>query len=101
MRLVYLAFPIRDTLCPELSRSHYRTLSRVENEQVRLWYMKETVEQNWSVRALNRQIGTLYYERLLSSKDKQPVLEEEEQKTKSLALTPKDYLRDPYILDFL
>jgi len=101
MRSVYLAFPIRDTLCPELSWSHYRTLSRIDNEQARLWYMKETVEQNWSVRALNRQIGTLYYERLLSSKDKQPVLEEAEQKTKLLALTPKDYLRDPYIFDFL
>jgi len=101
MRLVYLAFPIRDTVCHELSWSHYRALSRIDNEQARLWYMKETVEQNWSVRALNRQIGTLYYERLLSSKDKQPVLEEAEQKTKALALTPKDYLRDPYIFDFL
>ena len=101
MRLVYLAFPIRDTVCHELSWSHYRTLSRIENEQARLWYMKETVEQNWSVRALSRQIGTLYYERLLSSKDKQTVLDEAEQKTKSLALTPRDYLRDPYIFDFL
>jgi len=101
VRLVYLAFPIRDTVCHELSWSHYRTLSRIENEQSRLWYMKEAVEQNWSVRALSRQIGTLYYERLLSSKDKQPVLEEAEQKTKSLALTPRDYLRDPYSFDFL
>jgi len=101
MRLVYLAFPIRDTVCHELSWSHYRALSRIDNEQARLWYMEEAVEQNWSVRALNRQIGTLYYERLLSSKDKQPVLEEAEQKTKLLALTPKDYLRDPYIFDFL
>lgn len=63
MRSVYLAFPIRDTLCHELSWSHYRTLSRIENEQARLWYMKEAIEQSWSVRALSRQIGTLYYER--------------------------------------
>ena len=101
MRLVYLAFPIRDTLCHELSWSHYRTLSRIENEQARLWYMKEAIEQSWSVRALSRQIGTLYYERLLSSKEKQPVLEEADQKTKPLAISPKDYLRDPYIFDFL
>lgn len=101
MRSVYLAFPIRDTLCLELSWSHYRTLSRIENEQARLWYMKEAIEQSWSVRALSRQIGTLYYERLLSSKEKQPVLEEAEQKTKPLAISPKDYLRDPYIFDFL
>ena len=101
MRSVYLAFPIRDTLCLELSWSHYRTLSRIENEQARLWYMKEAIEQNWSVRALSRQIGTLYYERLLSSKEKQLVLEEAEQKTKPLTVSPKDYLRDPYIFDFL
>ena len=54
MRSVYLAFPIRDTLCPELSWSHYRTLSRIENEQARLWYTKEAVEQNWSVSFCNR-----------------------------------------------
>ena len=38
MRLVYLAFPIRDTMCQELGWSHYRPLSRIENEQSRLWY---------------------------------------------------------------
>ena len=101
MRLVYLAFPIRDALRHELSWTHYRMLSRVENEQARQWYMNEAIEQNWSSRALDRQIGTLYYERLLSSKEKQSVLEEAEQKTKPLAISPKDYLRDPYIFDFL
>lgn len=101
MRLVYLAFPIRDALRHELSWTHYRMLSRVENEQARQWYMNEAIEQNWSSRALDRQIGTLYYERLLSSKEKQSVLEEADQKTKPLAISPKDYLRDPYIFDFL
>lgn len=101
MRSVYLAFPIRDTLCLELSWSHYRTLSRIENNQARLWYMQEAIDQSWSVRALSRQIGSLYYERLLSSKEKQPVLEEAEQQTSPLAVSPKDYLRDPYIFDFL
>jgi len=81
MRLVYLAFPICDSLRHELSWTHYRILSRIENEQARSWYAKEASEQNWSSRALERQVGTLYYERLLSSKDKQPVLEEAEQKT--------------------
>ncbi len=63
--------------------------------------MKEADQQNWSIRALERQIGTLYYERLLASKEKQPVEQEAQQKTKPLAETAKDYLRDPYILDFL
>lgn len=50
-----------------MSWSHYRTLSKIENKQARLWYMNEAIEQNWSVRALQRQISKLYYERLLSS----------------------------------
>lgn len=101
MRMFYKAFPIRDTLCHELSWSHYRHLIRVENEQVRLWYQREAVEQNWSVRALDRQISVLYYERLLASQSKALVTQEAEQKTAPLKETIQDYLRDPYILDFL
>ena len=101
MRAFYIAFTKQDTLCHELSWSHYRTLLTIENEQARLWYMKEAAQQNWSVRALSRQIGVLYYERLLSSKEKAPVEQEANEKTKKLQLNPKDYLRDPYILDFL
>lgn len=69
MRAFYRAFPIWNTVCTELSWSHYRTLLRVESETARHWYVREAVEQNWSVRALHRQIGVLYYERLLSSQD--------------------------------
>ncbi|WP_386691454.1 MULTISPECIES: PDDEXK nuclease domain-containing protein [unclassified Lonepinella] len=101
MRQFFLAFPIRDTLCLELSWSHYRRLIQVENQQARLWYMRETIEQNWSVRALDRQISVLYYERLLASQNKTPVITEAEQKTAELKETIEDYLRDPYILDFL
>lgn len=57
--------------------------------------------QGWSARALERQIGVLYYERLLASKERQPVADEAELKTSQLSDSPKDYLRDPYILDFL
>ncbi|WP_386689235.1 YhcG family protein [Lonepinella sp. MS14437] len=101
MRQFYLAFPIWNTLCSELSWSHYRRLIQVENQQARLWYMRETIEQNWSVRALDRQISVLYYERLLASQNKTPVITEAEQKTAELKETIEDYLRDPYILDFL
>lgn len=105
MRLFYLAFPIRDTLCHELSWSHYRTLSKIENKQARLWYMNEAIEQNWSVRALQRQISKLYYERLLSSQinngTSTKIEKEAKEKTEALALSPLDYLRDPYIFDFL
>jgi len=101
MRSFYHAFPNCDALSHNLSWTHYRKLIRIENQQARLWYQQETIEQSWSVRALERQIGTLYYERLLASKDKAPVELEAQQKTAELSLNPKDYLRDPYILDFL
>ncbi|PKG40273.1 PDDEXK nuclease domain-containing protein [Psychromonas sp. Urea-02u-13] len=105
MRLFYLAFPIRDAVRHTLSWTHYRTLIRIETEQSRQWYMNEAIEQAWSVRALERQIGTLYYERLLATQAKKgdisTVLNEAEQKTSELALSAKDYLRDPYIFDFL
>ncbi|PJG85610.1 PDDEXK nuclease domain-containing protein [Conservatibacter flavescens] len=101
MRLFYLAFPIRDAVRPELSWTHYRRLIQLENPQARQWYLKEAVEQNWSARALGRQISVLYYERLLASQNKALVKEEAEQKTEPLQETIQDYLRDPYILDFL
>jgi predicted nuclease of restriction endonuclease-like (RecB) superfamily len=101
MRQFYLAFPIRDALRLELSWTHYRTLIRIENEQVRQWYLNESIEQGWSSRALERQIGVLYYERLLSSKDGEAVKKEANDKTLPLALEKEGYLRDPYILEFL
>jgi len=101
MRNFYQTFPKQDALRHELSWTHYRTLLRVENQQARNWYLQEAIHQSWSARALNRQIQKLYYERLLASQDKSLVEQEDKQKTKPIAQTTKDYLRDPYILDFL
>ncbi len=101
MRQFYLAFPIGHTLCDQLSWSHYRLIMRLDNPQARLWYMEESAKANWSVRALERQIGTFYYERIISSKDKQPVIAEATSNTKDLQLTPKDIIKDPYVLEFL
>ncbi|TKI70386.1 DUF1016 domain-containing protein [Sulfurimonas crateris] len=101
MRQFYNCFPIRSTLCGELSWSHYRLIMRLDNPQARLWYTEESAKASWSVRALERQIGTHYYERLLSSKEKQPVINEAKENTKDLQLTPKDIIKDPYVLEFL
>lgn len=101
MRSFYLTYPIWNTVCSELSWSHYRTLIRIENEQARNWYMQECAEQAWSVRSLERQISVLYYERLLSSQNQDAVKNEAVGKIAPLQLDSKDYLRDPYILDFL
>ncbi len=101
MRQFYHAFPIRDAVRLELSWTHYRTLLRIENAQARDWYLHEAINQSWSARALERQISTLYYERLLASQEKSSVAAEAQQNTQPLAESAKDYLRDPYILDFL
>ena len=100
MRQFYLMFPIRDALRHELSWTHYRTLLRVENEQARRWYMDETAAQNWSSRALERQIGTLYYERLLASRDRAPV-EAEARANIATLNSPRELVRDPVVLEFL
>lgn len=101
MRRFYLIYPIWNAVRTELNWTHYRTLIRIENSKTRDWYAMECIANNWSARALERQISSLYYERLLSSTDKAPVLKEATEKTQVLQVNIKDYLRDPYILDFL
>jgi predicted nuclease of restriction endonuclease-like (RecB) superfamily len=100
MRVFYQAFPIRDALRPELSWTHYRTLLRVESEPARQWYMKEAAGQGWTTRALERQISTLYYEWLLSSSDRAAVEKEGGDSVQPLQ-TPRDFVRDPVMLEFL
>lgn len=85
----------------ELTWTHYRLLIRVEKPEAREWYMNEAAEQNWSTRALERQIHSLCYERLRASRDKKPILKEMKKKTASLADRPRDFIKDPYVLEFL
>jgi predicted nuclease of restriction endonuclease-like (RecB) superfamily len=101
MRRFYEVFPIRDAVSLELSWTHYRILIRLDNPKARDWYATECLANNWSVRALERQISALYYERLLASTDKVPVINEASEKTSVQKTDIKQYLRDPYILDFL
>ncbi len=99
MRLFYKAFPICDTLRHELSWSHYRRLLSIENEKARIWYMNEAADSVWSTRQLDRQISTLYYERLLASREKASVIEEADEKLSQMKA--EDVIRDPYVLEFL
>mgnify|MGYP003385390521 FL=1 len=98
-RLVSGVEPIRHTACAELSWSHYRLLMQVENPEAREWYMNEAAEQHWSTRQLDRQVSALYYERLLASRKKVPVRKEAREKL--AAVTPEQFIRDPYVLEFL
>ncbi len=104
-RQFYLTFSmdeIRYTASSELSWSHYCCLIRVENKLARTWYANEAASQNWSVRALDRQISTLYYERLLGSQKQDGVRDEAATKVADEApADPRDFIRDPYVLEFL
>ena len=100
MRQFYLTFQKSYALRSELTWTHYRLLMRVENENARNFYIEECIKSNWSTRQLERQITTLFYERLLSSKDKEKVSKEicklEPQNKKA-----EDIIKDPYVLEFL
>lgn len=85
----------------ELSWTHYRTLLRVGDGKARHWYAQEAAEQNWSARALDRQIGTMYFERLLLSDDKVGVKEEADSNMAALPQSPREFVRDPVMLEFL
>lgn len=101
MRGFYQAFPIRDALRRELSWTHYRLLLRVDSADARQWYVQEAAAQNWSTRALERQIGSLYYERLLLSQDKAAVRTEAQANLAALEDSPRAFVRDPVMLEFL
>ena len=81
--------------------SHYERLIRVEDKKAREWYAKEAFEQGWSFRTLNRNINTLYYERLLMSTKKQPVVDEMQDKTKAYQQDKLEYIKTPVVLEFL
>ena len=92
---------IHHALRAELGWTHYRLLMRVENVQARDYYLTEAIAQNWSTRALERQINSFYYERLLSSKKKSDVKAEAATEIKKLAASPEDFIKDPFVLEFL
>lgn len=102
MRNFYLCFPIFQTVSGKLSWSHYCELLSISDEQKRSFYEKETINANWSVRELKRQIKTSLFERLLLSSG-------DENKKRVLELGLKgneinkasDVIKDPYVFEFL
>lgn len=100
-RQFYQAFPILSAVRRELTWTHYRLLMRVENPNARAFYEEEAIRSSWSTRALERQINVFYYERILASNDRPSVEQEAEEKTAPLSISPRDFIKDPYVLDFL
>jgi len=101
MRQFYRVFQNRQTLSSELSWSHYNLLMRIEDEKSRKFYIEECIKSSWSFRQLKRQITTSFYERLLSSPDKDKEEISKEIQKLEPKLKPQDIIRDPYVLEFL
>ena len=92
---------IQQTVSAKLSWSHYERLMRVENLQARQWYEQEAKEQMWSYRTLDRNISTLYYERMLMSQVKESVVQEMQEKTKEFQQDKLEFIKNPAVLEFL
>jgi len=103
-RQFYLTFSTGEELaqvCAKLNWSHVRLLMRINNKEARAYYLKEATEQNWSVRTLERNISTLYYQRLLSSQQKDLVEQEMKENTGAQAERIDDFIKNPSVLEFL
>ena len=85
MRRFYAKFPIQDALRPELSWNHYRELTKIADPKAREFYLQEAANSGWSSKELWYQINSMYYERILASKDNESV---EKEKTNRKTLLP-------------
>ena len=97
-RQFYLTYPdeqICYTVCSKLSWSHNRLIMRIDNLETRQFYLTEACQENWSVRTLERNIKTFYYNRLLSSKTNLSDNINENN------IDIKDFIKDPYVVEFL
>lgn len=98
MKQFFLLFPKVNTLCAQLSWSHYRLIISLDDEKARDFYIKEAVDGNWSVRQLDHAIHSLTYQRYLLSHNNHEVVEEtakigqEENK--------QFIIKDPMVFDF-
>ena len=102
MRKLYVYFSDYErvrTLFAQLTWSHFQKVLRVSDEKVRIFYLTEAAENMWSVRTLDRNISTLYYNRIVASVDKKTV--EDEMKEKIKSLQTEEFIKNPVVLEFL
>lgn len=88
IRAFYLSFPIWNAVRTELSWTHYRILSRIEDEALRLQYLDLAIEGAWDTRTLQRNITTQYISRTIVPDTRRKP-------------TPQNQIKDPYIFEFL
>ena len=87
------------SLISKLTWTHIQKVLRVSDEKARKFYLTEAAENMWSVRTLDRNISTLYYNRIVASIDKKIVENEMKEKTKKLQA--KEFIKNPVVLEFL
>ena len=97
MRQFYLMFPICHAVSGKLTWTHYRTLITVENAAARQYYFEEAVKSKWSVRDLQRQISTQFYQRLIANHSD---LSTAGKLVKRGKMDARDIVRSPAILEF-
>ena len=97
--LMFSDFEKWRTVSAKLTWSHFQKVLRVSNEKARIFYLMEAAENMWSVRTLDRNISTLYYNRIVASIDKKTV--EDEMKEKIKSLQTEEFIKNPVVLEFL
>ena len=88
-------------LWKQLSWSHNRLIMNIDDRKRRDFYLKECIKSNWSVRQLERQINSFYYERLLSTSDKYKNQVKKEINKLEKNEKINEFIKDPYVLEFL
>ncbi|MBI1222596.1 MAG: DUF1016 family protein [Bacteroidetes bacterium] len=101
MRQFYSVFEKSHALRGELSWTHYRLLLKVDREDARAFYMQESIDGNWSTRTLERQVNSLYFERMVMTKQEGQALVKAEAESKKEEMKASDIIKDPYVLEFL
>lgn len=101
MKQFYQTWPKVNALRSELSWTHYRLLLKVERGDARKFYMQGSIEGNWSTRTLERQINSLYFERMIMTGKEGKALVKAEAEGKKVAMQAKDIIKAPYVLEFL
>lgn len=105
-RQLYVYFPDRkilQTRLQNLTWSHLQAILGEKSEKARFWYMDEAVQQMWSVKTLERNVGSKYYHRLLASFDQNSVEKEMKKLTQqdNITITPEQYIKSPVVTEFL
>ena len=109
MRAFYQAYPAKLQTVSAISAadifplpwSAYVRLLGVKNENARSFYETEALRGGWSVRQLERQINSQFYERTALSRDKAAMLRKGERAAPQDKVSPDDEIKDPYLLEFL